>query len=52
MAQKGIEADKNYKGTSISGSKKKKQIKAIQDATDLTPEQEKILYGIFNISGY
>ena len=54
IAQKGITADKNWKGDSISGSKKKKQIQAINEAVsdDLTPKQKETLYGIFNVSGY
>jgi hypothetical protein len=54
IAQKGITGDKNWKGETISGSKKKKQIKAINEAVsdDLTKQQKETLYGIFNISGY
>ena len=54
FAQKGITADKNWKGESISGSKKKKQISAIDEAVgnDLNIWQKRKLYEIFNVSGY
>ena len=53
-ATRGIESDKNWKGESISGSKKKKQIQAINNATskNLTNKQRETLYGILNVSGY
>lgn len=49
LAQKNAEGKKNAKGETISGTLKKAKIKAIQEATDLTTEQNKVLYGIFNI---
>lgn len=54
FAQKNITSDKNWQGKTISGSKAKKQIEAINSAVgdDLTLEQKKRLYGIFNIAGY
>lgn len=53
-ATRGIESDKNWKGESISGSKKKKQIQAINNATskNLTNKQRETLYGLLNVSGY
>ena len=49
-ATRGIESDKNWKG----GSKKKKQIQAINNATskNLTNKQRETLYGLLNVSGY
>lgn len=51
---RGIETDKNWKGESISGSKKKKQIQAVNNAVskDLTIKQRETLYGLVGISGY
>ena len=53
-ATRDIKSDKNWKGESISGSKKKKQIEAINNAVskDLTKKQKETLYGILNVSGY
>ena len=53
-ATRGIESDKNWKGESISGSKKKKHIQAINNATSktLTKKQRETLYGLLNVSGY
>lgn len=51
LAQKDAEGKKNTFGKTISGTKKKAKIKAINEAVDddLTPRQKKILYGIFNV---
>jgi hypothetical protein len=49
LAQKNAEGKKNAFGKTISGSLKKAKIEAIQEATDLTTEQNKVLYGIFNL---
>ena len=50
----GVEGKKNWKGETISGSKKKNQITEINKAVgnDLTAKQKETLYGILNISGY
>lgn len=51
LARKDAEGKKNTFGKTISGTKKKAKIKAINEAVDddLTPRQKKILYGIFNV---
>lgn len=51
LAQKDAEGKKNTFGKTISGTKKKAKINAINEAVDddLTPRQKKILYGIFNV---
>lgn len=50
LAQKDVEGKKNAKGETISGTKKKAKIKAIQEATDLTTKQNKTLYKLFNLN--
>jgi hypothetical protein len=54
IAKKGVEGQKNSKGKTISGTKKKNQITEINKAVgnDLTAKQKEALYGILNISGY
>ena len=51
LAQKDAEGKKNAKGETISGTKKKAKIKAINSAVDddLTTYQKKALYRIFNV---
>ena len=51
LAQKDAEGKKNAKGETISGTKKKAKIKAINSAVDddLTTYQKKTLYRIFNV---
>lgn len=52
VAQKNAEGKKNAKGETISGTKKKAKIKAINSAVDddLTTYQKKALYRIFNVN--
>lgn len=52
LAQKDAEGKKNAKGETISGTKKKAKIKAINSAVDddLTTYQKKTLYRIFNVN--
>lgn len=52
LAQKDAEGKKNAKGETISGTKKKAKIKAINGAVndDLTTYQKKALYRIFNVN--
>lgn len=52
LAQKDVEGKKNAKGETISGTKKKAKIKAINSAVDddLTTYQKKALYRIFNVN--
>ena len=52
LAQKDAEGKKNAKGETISGTKKKAKIKAINSAVDddLTTYQKKALYRIFNVN--
>ena len=51
VAQKNAEGKKNAKGETISGTKKKAKIKAINSAVDddLTTYQKKTLYKLFNV---
>ncbi len=50
LAQKNAEGKKNAKGETISGTKKKAKISAINSAVDdLTTYQKKTLYRIFNV---
>lgn len=48
VAQKDVEGKKNYKGETISGTKKANKIKAIKEATGLSQYKANKLYEILN----